>query len=315
MTERRHPVSISREEFLHWLRTELPALLREDPAFHAQVVGTLTTVLASKEEFTRVLEEIRLLREDFNRRFEAAERRFEVFEQRFEAMDRRFEALERRFEEVERRFEEVDRRFEEVDRRFEAVDRRFEALEQELIRLREDFNRRFELAERRFEVIENTLAAHSALLQEHTRLLMVLTRDVRALQIAVGALGHRMGINMEDLIRQVIEDFSGLGPLTARQLILTDDTGELYGVPGSPVEFDAYVHNGQCFLVEVKSHADAEAVYQFARKVTFARPRLSRACEPVLIASTVHAKVPDLASQLGIRLITFLPSPETDTAA
>lgn len=101
---------MEREQFIEWLRAELPRLLREDPAFSAELVGILAQSLGSRSEFNRLLEEIKALREDFGRRFEAADRRFE-------AMDQRFQALERH---MERRFEVVDRRFEAIERTLAA---------------------------------------------------------------------------------------------------------------------------------------------------------------------------------------------------
>ncbi len=54
-------------------------------------------------------------------------------------MDTRFEAVERRFEAVDKRFEDMyrymDKRFEVVDKRFEAVDRRFEEMNKRLSRV------------------------------------------------------------------------------------------------------------------------------------------------------------------------------------
>ena len=52
--------------------------------------------------------EMKALREDMNRRFEAVDKRFEEMR-----------------EDMNRRFETVDKRFEAVDKRFEAVDKRF----------------------------------------------------------------------------------------------------------------------------------------------------------------------------------------------
>lgn len=49
-----------------------------------------------------ILNEIKLLREDMNKRFEQ--------------VDKRFEQIDRRFEQVDKRFEQVDKRFEQVDK-------------------------------------------------------------------------------------------------------------------------------------------------------------------------------------------------------
>lgn len=61
-----------------------------------------------------ILDQIRILREDMNKRFEQ---------------------VDKRFEQVDKRFEQVDKRFEQVDRRFEQVDKRLEFLQNLLVAL------------------------------------------------------------------------------------------------------------------------------------------------------------------------------------
>ncbi len=109
-------------ELLERLRTELPRLLREHPEVRHEVWGLMLEAFPSREEFARLLDEVRALREDFRRHADETAARFA-------AMDRRFEELRA---DMNQRFEAVDRRFEAVDHRFEAVDRRFEALIREL---------------------------------------------------------------------------------------------------------------------------------------------------------------------------------------
>jgi chromosome segregation ATPase len=104
----------------------LPKLLKEHPELRYEVVGILAESFATKSDTAILLEELKKLREDFNRKADEDSRRFEAVDKRFEAIDRRFEA--------------VDKRFEAIDRRFEAVDKRFEAIESELKLLRLDFN-------------------------------------------------------------------------------------------------------------------------------------------------------------------------------
>ncbi|MDR7415086.1 MAG: DUF3782 domain-containing protein [Armatimonadota bacterium] len=283
----------SEAEFASWLRERLPRLLQEDPRFGAEVIGVLQQTLSPRSEFVRVLEEIRALREDFGRRFEVIERTLQLHTERFEAMDRRFEAIERtlqlhteRFEAMDRRFEalerEMDRRFEAVDRRFEAVDRRFEAVDRRFEALQREMDRRFELQAR-------ILAEHS--------------RTLRRMEVGLGSLGRRFGKGFEEAVRATIEEFAGVGPLTAERLVIRDVNGELYGVPNQEVEFDAFVHDGRRFLVEVKGFAEPEDVLNFVRKVEFARRHLAEPFEAVLLAPYATKRAVELARELGVRLL------------
>ena len=266
----------SEAEFTSWLRDKLPRLLQEDPRFGAEVIGVLQQTLSPRSELVRVLEEIRALREDFGRRFEAIERTLELHTERFEAMDRRFEALQ---QDMDRRFEAMDRRFEalqqDMDRRFEAVDRRFEALQREM--------------DRRFELQARILAEHG--------------RTLRRMEVGLGSLGRRFGKGFEEAVRATIEEFAGIGPLTAERLVIRDVAGELYGVPNQEVEFDAFVHDGRRFLVEVKGFAEPEDVLNFVRKVEFARRHLPEAFEAVLLAPYATKRAVELARELGVRLL------------
>jgi len=305
---------LTRDELIQWMRTELPRLLQEDPAFRAQVIGILSEALVSKGELTRLVDELRAMREESQRRFEAADRRFEAiveelramradFERRFEEVDRRFEAADRRFEAIveemramradfERRFEEVDRRFEAVDRRFEAADRRFEAIVEELRTLRSDFEQWVRFSQQEFAALRVRVAE---------------------MGIGLGSLGLRMGQGLEEVIRQVIESFSGAGPLKAARLVLIDEAGELYQ-PGARVEIDALVTDGRRFLVEVKNYAKTDEVWAFHRKARFAEAKLGETFEKVLIAPAATASAVALAKQLGIICYTFRAAESRETS-
>ena len=113
-----------------------------------------------------------------------------------------------------------------------------------------------------------------------------------------------MGRGLEDAIRQVIEAFSGVGPLKAERLILIDETGQ-FRHPGAVVEFDALVTNGHKFLVEVKNYAEADEVWGFYQKARFAEAKLGEMFEKVLIAPAATQSAVALAKQLGVTCYTF----------
>lgn len=197
--------------------------------------------------------------------------------------------LQQVLEEIRRLREDFNRRFEATEHRFEAAERRFEAVERRLEELREDFNRRFEAAERRFEAIERTLVEHS--------------RALRELRVGLGSLGRRFGRGFEEAVRATVEEFAGVRPLKAERLVLRDERGELFGIPGQAVEFDAFVHEGRRFLVEVKAYADPEDVLHFHRKLEFAAKVLQEPFERVLIAPYALPRTRRLAESLGIRVL------------
>jgi hypothetical protein len=304
------------EDLVRWLRERLPRLLQEDPRLGAEVVGILAQTLSPRSELLRVLEEIRAVREDFGRRFEAMDQRFRALQ---EEMDRRFEAIDQRFralqEEMDRRFEAMDQRFralqEEMDRRFEAMDQRFRALQEEMDRrfeamdqrfrvLQEEMDRRFEAMDQRFRALQEDMDRRFALQAE---LLRQHGRELRTLRVGFGSLGRRLGFGFEEAVRRIVEEFGGVGPLKAERLTLRDENGELFGVPGQVVEFDALVHDGERFLVEVKAFAEEEDVLLFRRKVEFAARHLPQPFRAVMVAPFAHRRAIQAARRLGVTLL------------
>ena len=100
--------SLGSVELEDFMRQKLPDLLRDHGEFRYEIMGIMADVFASKDDLKQVLEEIRKLREDSNRRFEEVNR----------TMNQRFEEVNQRFEEVNRtmnqRFEEMYRSQREV---------------------------------------------------------------------------------------------------------------------------------------------------------------------------------------------------------
>ena len=227
MNEAKINEDMDKQELLDFLRTELPNLLRDDPDFRARLIGVLSEAMGTKAEFNALLQELREMRKE---------------------SDKRFEQMDKRFQEMRSDFE---KRFEQVDKRFDHVD----------LRLNE-------------------------------------------FSIAFGSLGARTGKALEDVIRQVIEQYSGIEKLKAERLVIKDTEGELYGTKGADVEFDAYVSNGKKFLVEVKSYTDQGDVLNFNRKALFAERKLGKV-EKVIITPAIEKSALRKSKELGIEVHAF----------
>lgn len=85
---------------------ELPRLLAQSPAFRHQLIGIMAEVFVRKDELKQVLDAIRLLREDFNKRFEEHSKRLEEISLRLEEHSKRLEEISLRLEEHSKRLEE-----------------------------------------------------------------------------------------------------------------------------------------------------------------------------------------------------------------
>lgn len=106
-------------------------LIGDDRQKRATLVGLLVSDVATRQEFTTLLRELKAMREASDAKFDAMQR----------DMDRKFEASERRFEAIEG---ELKAMREDSDRKFEAIDKRFEAIDKKFEELRIDLDKRFE---------------------------------------------------------------------------------------------------------------------------------------------------------------------------
>ncbi|MEW6367179.1 MAG: hypothetical protein AB1714_21320 [Acidobacteriota bacterium] len=213
------------------LREALPKLLKEHPEVRHELWGIMLEAFPSRQEFMAMLEEIRTMREESNRRFEA---------------------------------------------------------------MREESNRRFE-------AVIQELQRHGKELERHGKELERHGRALRDLDLHMSSISRRVGKGLERVVQEVVEEFAGDAFPFAERVVLRDEAGELFGVPGAEVEFDLYAHNGSAYMVEVKSHVDAGDVLSFFQKVKFAERRLGRTLTPLIIALSMEPKASQLIRELGIR--------------
>jgi len=320
----------------------LPEYLRKYPSLRYEISLIMTETFPTRDEFNQLLKELKESRvaaekrfEEHNRRFEAiltelrefkeyAEKRFEAIltelrefkeyaEKRFEEHNKRFEAILtelREFKEyTEKRFEEHNRRFEAIltelrefkeytEKRFEEHNRRFEAILMELREFKEYAEKRFEEHDRKFEEIVSEM-------KEMRMEMKQMKLELRELRIGLSSLGGRMGKGLEEVIRQVIEDYSGIGPLKAEKISIYDKDGFVFGRPQN-IEFDAYVTDGKKFVVEVKNYTEKDDVNLFHRKCEFLKKELNiEDIEMVIMTPVIEKSALSLCKELGITVHAF----------
>jgi hypothetical protein len=123
------PAPATLEEIKQYIFRELPRVLEQDPQFVTFIEGIVAEKFPRRDEFARMLDELRQHRQETK--------------QQFERVDQRFEQVDGRFEQIDQRFEQVDQRFEQVDQRFEQVEHRMDNLEQSMIDLRQEMRAGF----------------------------------------------------------------------------------------------------------------------------------------------------------------------------
>jgi len=116
------------------LREEILRLFREDPGFRSEVISLLEERLVSRREFALIVEELRSLRESFNRGFAELSRRLEQLYHIVEEHSRRLEEHSRRLEGLYDIVREHSRRMEEFSRTLSSVGARWGVLAEEAFR-------------------------------------------------------------------------------------------------------------------------------------------------------------------------------------
>jgi len=224
----------------------LPEILRQEPEVSMTIEGILAQQFPRRDEFARLLDEIALLREDTNQRFNELR---EDMNQRFEQVDQRFEQVDQRFEQVDQRFEQVDQRFEQVDQRFEQVDRRFNDMHRTQLGIKRDILQ----------------------LQEgQTRLLKQMEGQEKWLRLTLGELRNDKGEILEDMFAEALRYGLNNPDIVADQIQLRqplfDPDGQVFRKHFA-TEIDVITDNHQRTVFEVKASASVDEVYLFSLKV------------------------------------------------
>jgi len=163
---------------------------------------------------------------------------------------------------------------------------------EEIRTLRDDSNQRFREMDKRFEVMNQTMNERFE----------DISRSQREVRLEVSALGGRVGYGLEEIIRQTVEEFSGLSFKKIEHMWLRDAQGELYGVPAD-VEYDLYLENDVNYIVEVKSHIKQGDVLIFHRKSLFAEKQLGKKIRPIMISASIMKTAKKKCKELDIDLI------------
>ena len=82
---------------------ELPGVLEQDPGFVVFIEGILSEKFPRRDEFARLLEEVRAARTETKERFDQVDQRFTTIDQRFDKVDQSFDQMGRRIDELDQR--------------------------------------------------------------------------------------------------------------------------------------------------------------------------------------------------------------------
>ncbi len=256
------------------LYEKLPEYIENHPQVRNCLERIIQEKCADKKEtesrFDKVLNEIKKMREDFERRWqelkEESERKWqelrETDEKLREDFERRWQEMK---EESERRWQEMK---EESERKWQELKKADQELKQADLELRKEFTKKFEST--------------------------------------IGAIGARWGVFAETSFRNAMkgileEEF----PVKVERYLAKDEEGKVFGHPDQ-VELDLVIRNGKVIAVEIKSSMSKSDVYAFDRKVKFYEEKEKRKVDrKIIISPMIDPRAKPVIEKLGIEAYSF----------
>ena len=270
-----------------------------------------------------ILVELRGLREDFNRRFQAHEEEMRRLREDFNRLSAQVaentKAVRALQEQVAELREDFNKRFkahdEEIKRLREDFNRRFQAFDEEMRRLREDFNKRFQAFDEEIrrlrEDFNKRFQAHEeeirALREDFNRLARRMDRGFEKMERALSSLGVRWGLGAEEAFKRAFSSLlAELGYEVVGSLRLRDEWGIVKaGAVGREYEYDLCIRDEEIYLLEIKSKVSWWDVELFKRKLDLYERYHGRRPKLIIVSPLVEEDARREAEALGFKVFTY----------
>jgi hypothetical protein len=261
------------ENIRQLIREEVRRALTEDPEVRHAVQAALQETRDSR--FDRLLEELRLAREEESRRWDEQTKLWAEQNRRW---------AERQEEEA-KRWEEQKLRWDEQAKLWAEQNRRWAERQEEEAKRWEEENLRW---------------------KEDQKAIRAMLKRLDEFDSRLGALGARWGLHSEEAFRSalqgILEESFGVQVINLREW---DDSGEVFGRPDQ-VELDVIIYNSTLILCEIKSAVSKADIALFERKVQWYEKRHSRKADRrIVISPLADARAERFARELGIEIYSF----------
>ena len=262
----------------------LPQLLTQQP----EIVNTIENMIAQqfprRDEFARMLDEIKLFREETHQHFMQVNRRIELVEKRVEQVEQRIEQTEHRLDLWR---EEVNQRFKEVEQRFDKVEQRLDEQHRDML----DIKRRVIKVESNMERVLDKIDKFDAWLKITTGNV----EDVKGQALEeMFALGLSYGLKNPDIKSETIQ---------LRQHFVDTD-GLVFPIKNKWIEVDIIAEDGRLTVFEIKASAVETDTAIFARKVELVqRQNPDKQVRGIFISLGAREGVKKCCLELGLELI------------
>ena len=259
---------IDRETVRQIIRSELPALLREDRALRLEMAELLADVLMTRRDHEASIAEL-------GRTLAQLNATLREVQAQLAQLNRRVDHLEARLAHLETRMDHLEARMERLEEGQAQILQRVTRLEEGQARL-EEGQARLEEGQARLE------------------------RGQRRLEERILVIGGRWGLKNEAAFRNALRGMlAGLG-YKVEHYETWDASGQVHGFPAQ-VEIDLVVRDGELWLVEIKGRVSGSDLFTFMRKVRFYEDQTGqRATRRIIIAPIIEEPAQKRAQEEGI---------------
>ncbi|WP_069808307.1 hypothetical protein [Vulcanisaeta thermophila] len=245
------------------LKEDILRLLREDEEFRLAVAGLLG--------LDSILNELRKLREDFNRFVETENRRWEAW---YETWKRFLEDYEKRWRENEKRWEENQKRWEENEKRWREEEERWKAWFETWKKFLEDYEIRWKENEERWEEANKRFSR---------------------IELELGALSE--SVYSRYVWEDLREEFGARGEAVIERV---------RNARVDNVDIDLLViTNRAAYVVEVKVKPRITDVGALLAKADLVRKKFGKDVVPMLVGVYVSGDVEEYAVSKGVRVLKY----------
>jgi hypothetical protein len=265
---------------LEELKSKILELLKKDEEFRYAVAGLIG--------LDRILDELKKLREDFNKLYEKSlehDKRFEEINRRFEAIEGKLLEHDKRFEAIEKKLLEHDKRFESIEKKLLEHDKRLEAIERKLLE-----------HDKRFEAIEKKLLEHDKKFEELSRRLDRVERRLNRVELELGALNEAFfSRSLWEDLREEIKASGEKVVMRKRNARIDDEDIDLLIVTDKKV-----------YVVEVKIKPKHGDVGRLLAKADLVRKHYrDKKVVTILTGTMIDSEVEEYAREKGVRVYSY----------
>ena len=281
------------------LKRRLLELIKKDDEFRLALIGALSEGFITRTEYRILLDELKKLREDFNKYLkELVEMRNEIMALR-EDFNRQFELHSKAIEELRADTNSLRR---EITQLREDFNKRFEFHSKVIEELRDDFNKRLEEHSRE---IKNLWTEIKNLREDMQKGFEYVRKDIYQLHRLVTVVGGRWGIKAEKAFRDAMIDLvkDAVGAEVER-ITLYDEEGIVYGEP-SNIEIDLAIRDKKHILVEIKSRIRKSDVTELLKIAEVYTKKTNIVPELVIVAPEIDKNAYDFAIKKNIRVYSI----------